>query len=479
MLSITKKSKKSFLRYWLNTGGAIAIMFGFSAPAIVGAAGMALDYAQSYLVQQRLSQAIDAAALAGASSSTDAAEIEARVKEFFNINYPPEKFGFTFEPEVTVVGDQVKVKGTAYHDTTFLKVVGIDQIDVEAYTTVNREVRGIEVALVLDVTGSMQGQKIKDLEEATKTFLTTIFNRVSNHNFLKVGMVPYAATVNVGSIGPDIVNEPIVPDRPSVVYDPSKPKSEWAGCVMARETPDDKFDTDQFDGSSWDAYWWEHTVGDTKNNYWDPAQGGTPTIPYVDSKGCNDYANPNLGCPLTNPIIPLTSDYDTLYDAADGLKPWCRGGTLGNLGMAWGWRVLSDTEPFEQGASYNSFLWRKAVVMMTDGENQLWKKPGINKKSDYSAYGYMDDEVMGTDDRGTAKTIANQRFVETCNAMKALGITIHTVVFGTGVIGKPTEDYYKACASSEAHHHRAANGDDLVAVYEDIAKELSNLHISE
>lgn len=480
MLSTCKKSWKKLRNYWLCTSGAIAIMFGLTAPVVVGSAGMALDYAQSYLIQQRLSQAIDAAALAGASSSTDAAKIEASIKEFFDVNYPEEKLGFTFEPEVTVVGDQVKVTGKAYHETTFLRLIGIDKIDVEANTTVNREVRGIEVALVLDVTGSMQGQKIKDLEAATKKFLDTIFSRVSNHNFLKVGMVPYSATVNVGSIAPELVNEPIVPHRPDVIYDPSNPGSQWAGCVMARETPDDIYDTDYFDGGKWDAYWWEHTPENTNNNFWDPAQGGSPTIPYVDNQGCNDYENPNLGCPLTNPIVPLTSDKNVLDAAADAIKPWCRGGTLGNLGMTWGWRVLSQSEPFEQGAEYDSYLWRKAVVMMTDGENQLFDKIKNNgPDSDYSAYQYIDDDVLGTTNTGTGKTIVNERFVKTCEAMKALGITIHTVVFGSSIIGRPTEQYYKDCASSEAHHHQAANGDDLVGVYEDIAKELSNLHISE
>lgn len=473
---------QSCKRYWRTTTGTIAIMFAFMAPIIVGSAGFALDYAQAYLVQQRLIQALDAAALAGASSSTNAAEIESKIKQFFEINYPEEAFGFTFEPEVQIVGDKVYVTGRAFHSTTFLRVMGITEINLETQTVVNREVRGIEVALVLDVTGSMQGAAIQSLRDATNTFIDTIFARVSDPRFLKIGLVPYSVTINVGSIAPQIVDKPYVPGRPNVKYDPSKPRTEWAGCVMARETPHDIYDSSIFDGGKWKAYWWEHTTGDTIRNFWDPAQGGTTTIPYVNNPSGNDmnnHANPNLGCPLTDPILPLTSNKTLLKERAAALRPWHRGGTLGNLGMTWGWHVLSDQEPFTEGAPYDSFLWRKAVVMMTDGENQLFRKPNIKKQSDYSSYGYIDDNVLGTKNTGVGRDIVNERFVQTCEAMKELGITIHTVVFGTAILNRPTEEYYKQCASSPNHHHRAASGSDLVKVYEDIARELSNLHISQ
>lgn len=476
--NIAHKIKRKVRYYYISTVGAIAIMFAILAPVLVGAAGMSLDYAMAYLVQQRLGAALDAAALAGAASSTDEAVIEQKILDFFRANYPEEGFGTALDPEVTIVGDQIKVSVNAYHETTFLKYLNIDTVDVQVNTTVNRAVRGIEVALVLDVTGSMGGSKIASLRDATNTFIDTIFNRVSDSRFLKVGLVPYAATVNVGSIAPDIVNQPPVPGRPDVIYDPDD-NLQWAGCVMARNNPHDEDDTNEFDGGKWDAFWWEHTDGDSDNNPWDSTQGGSLNLTHEHTRKCNNGRLPNLGCPLDNPIVPLTSDRAALEAAADDIVAWCRGGTLGNIGMSWGWRVLSPEAPFTEGADYNSYLWRKAVVMMTDGENQLWKKPGIGTDSDFSAYGYIEDGALGTTNRNTGVNKANERFVRTCERMKALGITIHTVVFGSSIIGKDSEQDYIACASSPDHHHRAANGDDLVAVYEDIARELSNLHISE
>jgi len=64
---------RSYIR---NTGAAIAIMFAVMAPVVIGSAGMAIDYAQAYMVKQRLSQAIDAAALAATTSSNDSGVIK-------------------------------------------------------------------------------------------------------------------------------------------------------------------------------------------------------------------------------------------------------------------------------------------------------------------------------------------------------------------------------------------------------------------
>ena len=135
-MSDKKEKMMSFAfvkRYVRNLSGAIAIMFAFMAPAIVGSAGFALDYAMAYLVQQRLAQAIDASALAGAAESTDEAEIESRIRQFFAENYPADKVGFTFEPEVEVVGDEVRVTGNARYDTSFVRILGIDEIEMQEY----------------------------------------------------------------------------------------------------------------------------------------------------------------------------------------------------------------------------------------------------------------------------------------------------------------------------------------------------------
>ena len=106
----------------------------------------------------------------------------------------------------------------------------------------------------------------------------------------------------------------------------------------------------------------------------------------VERPGANAYtdANPStspLGisytsggtCTQTNYVTPLTDDRQRLFDAIDDLDT--DGSTAGQLGVAWGWYMLSnnfatvwDKEPenVPQPKSFNQLA--RVLVLMTDGE---------------------------------------------------------------------------------------------------------------
>lgn len=500
--------------YIRNTAAAIAIAFAVMAPVIVGSAGMALDYSQAYLVQQRLAQAIDAAALAAAAASTDAAEIEQRVQDFFDANYPPDRLGVTFDPHVTVNGDEVHVRGEAYHDTFFLKIIGIDEIDVSAETTVQREVRGLEVAMVLDNTGSMAWNgNIDALKEASESFINILFDRTSNPNYIRIGMVPYANTVRVGRYGlglepdgGDYDGEPFVNLPPGMSYTTDHTSANWYGCVVEhndtgytdaathvpnskgqlwldtggnpdghgwdpRDTNNDPYPNDVFNDyeGPWDIYAYGRAISRNQECDW---YGGYSNSRCSDCTGYSgrcesDYCfcwrsnsnhGTNLSCPYAY-IMPLTSDRDDLIDHLDNMIP--HGNTLGNIGMLWGGRLISPNPPFEEASDWDDVNWRKAVVMMTDGDN--------TRDSRYSSFWFRNKH-------GLTVTDFNQRFEETCEALKDQGVTIYTVTFTSG-INEDTKGYYERCASSLDQYHDAPTQEKLIEVFETISRELSNLHI--
>lgn len=501
---------KPFRDYLFGRAGTIAIMFAIMAPVLIGAAGMSLDYAQAYLVRQRLAQALDAAALAAAASSTEEAEITQRVLDFFEANYPEEKLGVTFTPSVQVVGDEVRVTGSAYYTTLFLRVIGINQIDVTAETTVLREVQGLEVVMVLDNTGSMASyNNIDALKTGAENFINILFDHASDPQYIKVGMVPYSNTVRIGKYGlgetPDgdtYGNGDIfvtVPD--GVSYTTSHGSSSgWYGCVVEHKA--DGYESTAThvsgaygqlwrDGVNWDGHGWSPTTTandpydyDVLDDYegpWDIYMFGK-VVSYgsycsgsgYSSSRCSDctgsygkcnsaycycrYSQPNSGCPYAY-IMPLTNDRTALIDHVDDMVP--EGNTLGNIGMAWGARVLSPEAPFEEAHDWDNFYWKKAIVMMTDGDN--------TKNGTYSSYWFNAKNNMSV-------TKFNQRFAETCEALKEKGVSIYTVTFTSG-INESTKDYYRNCASSESQYFDAPTQAELIDVFETIARELSNLHI--
>ena len=457
--------------YVSDVRGSIAVLFGIMAPVLIGVAGMSLDYSQAYLVKQRLAQALDAAALAATASATTQSAIEQKVQDFFDANYPYEKLGVTFDPSVQLVGDEVIVSGTAEYHTLFLGVLGIETIDVEASTTVLREVQGIEVVLVMDNTGSMaSNNNIGTLRDAANNFVYIMYGIdvddgaaadpssldsmvTRDPQYIKVGLVPYSGSVNVGPYGlgedpngdyygPAFVNNPLSLDY-TTNSSSSTSNTDWLGCVMADSYPGDTMDN----VTSWDMYRYCRDSSDNANchGYW---SGGT----YWPYKG------PNYHCPKT-PITPLTTSPTQLREANDMMT--ASGYTHGNYGMTWGYRVLSEDFPFEEGVPWTDQYWRKAIVMMTDGVNTIHPY--------FSAYGRTQDHSLTTTD-------LNERFAEVCQNLKDQDAIIYTVTFTSGV-SESTKDYYRECATSEDYYYDAPGQEDLVEAFEEISRELSNLHI--
>lgn len=452
-------------KYLRETSAAISIMFGIMVPILIGVVGMSLDYSSAYLVKQRLGQALDAAALAGAASSTDAAEIEQRIKDFFNANYPPEKLGVTFEPHVEIIGDEVMVSGTAKYETLFLQVLGIETIDVAADTTVVREVQGIEVVLVMDNTGSMStNNNIQALRNAASNFVYIMYGidvdegaaadpsalddmATRDRDYIKIGLVPYSTSVNVGPYGlgydiyGDYYGEAFVNNPHDLSYTTSYSSStNWYGCVLGHDYPDDTTDHE----GPWDMY--RYCLDENDDPYCDLNKYGQ-----VKQK-------PNYNCVRT-PITPLITSPSSLKTSINTMV--ASGHTYGNYGMVWGYRVISPEFPFEEGVSWENQYWRKAIVMMTDGQNTMHNR--------YSVYGPTQDHNISAGD-------LNNRFIDVCDNLKEQGVIIYTVTFYSGV-SESTKDYYRECATSEDYYHDAPDQEDLVDVFETISRELSNLHI--
>lgn len=459
-----------FHKYITDRSGAIAVLFGIMIPLLIGIAGVSLDYAQAYLVKQRLGQALDAAALAAVASSTDQSTIEQKVKDFFDANYPEAKLGVTFDPSVKIVGDEVIVTGSAQYHTLFLSVLGIDIIDVTAETTVLREVQGIEVVLVMDNTGSMSSNNnIGTLRDAASNFVYIMYGigleagdnadpddldsmATREKEYIKIGLVPYSGSVNVGPYGlgedtqGDYYGAPFVNNPNDLPYTTSYYNYDWMGCVMAQDFPDDTTDNE----GPWEMY--RYCLDEDEDPYCNLRWDRYRREYYVRQK-------PNYGCPRT-PLMPLSTSPTALKESIDTMT--ANGYTHGNYGMVWGYRVLSHDFPFQEGVAWENEYWRKAVVMMTDGVNTIHPY--------YSAYGPTQDHNLRTYN-------LNERFEDVCESMKEDGVIIYTVTFTSGV-NESTKDYYRQCATSEDYYHDAPGKEDLIDVFETISRELSNLHIT-
>jgi Flp pilus assembly protein TadG len=478
MLNILKqKAEQLVVRYLRERRASVLAAFALTIPIVIGSAGMALDIAEAYVVRQRLAQALDASTLAGAAMETEEDEITERVNDFFAANYPDEKIGVAYDLEVNVDGDDVIVSAKADFNTSFMHIFGFESITVASSTTVRREVQGLEVVLVLDNTGSMDtNNNIGALRTASENFVEILFERVSDPNDIKIGLVPYSSSVRIGTYGfgetPDglvygsgttfVVDEngdDIDPDRYTTNYDARDSwAANWYGCVVEYndegwDEEDDENDPYPFDVNDHEGPWPIYEYGSYETSCSGRGRRRTCTTEW------DSYTYPNRYCPYAS-ILPMTSDEEALYDVIDDMQAY--GATIGSFGMSWGQRLISPEFPFQEGAAWDDPEWRKAIIMMTDGQNS------------------MGGEVTGywrTDNHEINNSDLNVRFAEICEDLKAKGALIYTVTF-TSSISDDTKDYYRNCATSPSQYYDAPNQADLIDVFETISRQLANLHIS-
>ncbi|MDP2206041.1 MAG: pilus assembly protein [Alphaproteobacteria bacterium] len=430
-------------RFTVQTTAATAIIFALSMPMFVAAAGVSVDLAQAYNIKTRLANAVDKAALAAGSTTGSLSDIELQVQRFIDANYQEDRLGETYNVEVTFGDGNVRVTASARVPTTFMRIFGHDYIDVYQETIVKRELAGVEVALVLDVTGSMAGNNITALRTASTNFLNIMFSRISDPEYLKIGIVPFSASVNVGAVGAGFVNWPTTDpykNPASIVYNngTTGTTTDWRGCILERASP---LDTRDDETPNWGMYRYPRICSQFNSD-------GT----------CRTYSNnnPNTGCTV-NRIVPLTNNQNTLQTAINGLA--ATGNTYINVGLVWGWRVLSPTPPFTQGSEYGDPDWSKTIILMTDGDNVP-----LNA---YSAYGA---------NPGITAAQLNTRMMTVCQSAKDAGVTLYTITFQSG-INNATRELFRQCASDPSKYFNAPSNQDLISAFENIANQLSQLHI--
>jgi Flp pilus assembly protein TadG len=194
-------------RFGHDRRGSVATFVAISLLPIVASIGIGVDGARAYLARARLSQALDAAALAGGRVMYETTR-NADIAMYFNANFPQGFMGATVSGptasggniSVDTTGQIITVTASATLPTTFMQVVGQTTMTVNASTTVTRANSGLEVVLVMDNTGSMNSNgKMSAMKSAAQSLVDTLYGGNDTVNNLYVGLVPFVAMANVGT----------------------------------------------------------------------------------------------------------------------------------------------------------------------------------------------------------------------------------------------------------------------------------------
>jgi Flp pilus assembly protein TadG len=162
---------------------------------LVPLVGLAIDGTMLYIVQAKLSSAVDGAALGAGrllGTSANTAEIAG---EFLNVNFPTNYWGTNnLTPTITATNllgtHTISVNATVSAPLLFLRILGVPRTTVSAYARATR--RDTRVVLVLDHSGSM-GSVIATMKAGASQF-TGMFTP----GYDELGLVGFSGSAIVG-----------------------------------------------------------------------------------------------------------------------------------------------------------------------------------------------------------------------------------------------------------------------------------------
>lgn len=274
-------------RFGRDERGVFAVLFGLMAVVLVALGGAAVDYIALEQARNRSQTALDAAALALQplifNSPVNEADIKAKAEALLldrlGIVGGVNQNEFGAQAEITdvridVAAGSLTLAARMWMPTMFVSLVGVQEMDANITSQALRMMLDLEVAMVLDNSGSMAGSRMTNLKTAARCATNILlYDKVDDTTCLptsgaavkdnvKIGLVPFTLMVNIGtqfknkawldwtgtsalaSLNFDDDDNSTTPfngpvNRTNLF---AQTHTSWSGCVEARESPYDTTD---------------------------------------------------------------------------------------------------------------------------------------------------------------------------------------------------------------------------------------------
>lgn len=434
-----KQRIKQFRR---NNHGNTAVLFAASLPLMLSAVGAGVDFSRYMVAQSKVEQAADRAALAAAS--VDGQERTAVVNRFFKLNTSGGigKDIKILDLDVTTgnaaehneVSVEVQVK--AQIEPVFLKLVGMKTIEINHLAKASRNVRSVEVVITAPSNGTMCSKK----------------HRTPNTNSAIPGDTLIALT----------------PDRSCAHFNSMKAgANKFIDLMRGNEALQNV------------------KIGIVPYNFkvrMPSLRNIPPTL--LRNEPANFYSNVTDAEPLS-PIVSLTTDLNKAKAAVNGLRQSSQGVAWARTNLATHVAGLmldpNQSQYFsgEKPSAFGDTSTEKVVILMSDGINTgccftNWR---LGNFSNQYVYFYEPD---------------NEEQIQICKALKDSGVRIFSILFDVNERdegGEQINNIFARCASgaysesgvsessdallkckNKQNCYNAANDDELIRAYADIAK---------
>lgn len=188
--------------------GNLALTSAIALVPMMAAVAAAVDYSQISRHTANLQQALDSAALATGKklgtfqSNTQLADYS---EKFFYANIghlDPNSVTFTYDDTNLAAGSTILLKAGYNYPMLFGGFLGTDNYGLDVESLVKAGNDTIEIALVLDNSGSMRNSRIATAKTAASGLVNQLHAAMAGSNHaepIKFSLVPFAGHVNVGN----------------------------------------------------------------------------------------------------------------------------------------------------------------------------------------------------------------------------------------------------------------------------------------
>jgi len=438
---------KKLSSFKTDTRGNIALMTGLMLFIIFGASGLALDYSRMISVRSKVAAAADSAVLAVGNNLLNGITDDNRNRQDFeamlSVNLegiiPLNSFdidNFVANPDT----GEVRADLSANMPLTIMGIFGFNDANIGINAGAIFEQDNVEIAMVLDNTGSMRGSRINALRTAAQDAVNILIPGETS-NSVRIGLVPYSSSVNAGRYARTVTRGNDERDVASAgVFVPGHMNVPTTRCTTER--------------NGREAF--------TDASYVDAPLGSDLRTVNAIRRSVND-------CPdLT--IRPLTANKRNLLN--DISRMGARGFTAGHIGISWSYYMLSENWnglwPRESEASPYNGATRKVAIIMTDG-----------------IFNTFYNGTEGTNATGPHSGLSNQRAIDLCDNMRAAkagnpGITVYSIAFEAP---ERAQEVLQACANEDTaqdqFYYEADSAEELQAAFREIATSIQRLRLTQ
>lgn len=487
--------------------GSTATLFGLMAVPVLAMVGVAIDYGRAVHLREQLQRISDTATTAGLREYEVSGNADlAKKRMLAYVNAGLQNIGHSLKTDsnksgtVKLLNANIDPTNSSVSptlqggvETVVLQLIGIKSLKVKAgtkaavATTHDQGTKALELSLMLDTSGSMEGEKFTDMKEAAADFLNIVMPDDLAVENRKVGLVPFSTKVNLGSRALAAAatglaeTSTAMADTGRDIFSTSSFR--WRSLSRCRDdvrrvfpnyssTQAQNYCIANFDTRySWSGteYWTprvENEMAPVATNlitcvtersgdyaYTDaaPATGSfvgptyknyTTEYQYSETGDCIISDQPQAA------IVPLTTSKSALQTAINEME--ITGGTAGHVGTAWAYYMLSPLWNAFWGQNVEAYDHPdtiKAAVLMTDGQYN-------------SNYG---------------ETSASAQAIAICEQMKANNITVFTIGFDMSTDqNDPARQTLMQCASPGKYYF-PYTGEALREAFQEIGNSLVSI----